>query len=164
MFSKLVLINLGLLILIMFPYQCSEAGVRTIYSKSDVISPIYLKMGRSSVLRFYDRPLRGVIGNQNYFNLEFVEGSNDVTIQPTGEAETNLFIYTKNRVYGFYLKFKRGRLDDLVQVRLSSDKSLRLSDVKVPRPIVKKCLKKFYARKLFSGQVDKVTYLSLIHI
>jgi hypothetical protein len=82
--------------------------------KPNSIEPIYLSMGKSTVLRFRDHPRKIVIGNQNYFGVEFIE--NDVALQPLGIIKTNMFVYTETRTYGFYLIVGQGRSDDLAKV------------------------------------------------
>lgn len=78
------------------------------------MSPIFLKMGKSTILRFVEKPKKVVVGNQNYYGLEFIE--NDVAIQPLGAVGTNLFVYTEHHTYGFLLT-PGERYDDLVFVR-----------------------------------------------
>lgn len=104
-------------LVILFCSPCLFAGqVRSLDISDRSMKPIYLKMGQSTVLRFNDRPQKIVIGNQNYFNIEFI--GNDVTIQPQGLVTTNLFIYGKYHTYGFILRVSKGRnYDDLVKVR-----------------------------------------------
>lgn len=69
-------------------------------------------------MRFPDKPRKVVVGNQNYYSLEFIE--NDLAIQPLGAVSTNLFVYTERRTYGFILT-PGERYDDLVFVRWKSD-------------------------------------------
>lgn len=88
--------------------------MRTIGVSGDSMTPIYLKLGKSTVLRFTDKPRKVVVGNQNYYGLEFIE--NDLAIQPLGSVATNLFVYTESRTYGFLLT-PGERYDDLVFVR-----------------------------------------------
>ncbi|MBS1983278.1 MAG: hypothetical protein JST16_03825 [Bdellovibrionales bacterium] len=79
------------------------------------MQPIYLTMGRSTVLRFDEKPKTAVIGNQNYFSLEYI--GSDLTIQPLGTTTTNLFVYTESQTYGLILKVGGSALyDDLVHV------------------------------------------------
>ena len=95
----------------------ANARVRDVTTSSSSMETIYLVMGKSTVLRFSEKPLKGIVGNQNYYSLEFIENTNDVTIQPLGTVSTNLFIYGKNHVYGFILKTAMtGNYDDLVKV------------------------------------------------
>lgn len=92
--------------------------VRTIGVNNDSMAPIYVRLGKSTVLRFSDKPRKVVVGNQNYYGLEFIE--NDLAIQPLGGVSTNLFVYTERRTYGFILT-PGDRYDDLVFVRWKSD-------------------------------------------
>lgn len=92
--------------------------MRTIGVNNDSMAPIYLRLGKSTVLRFPDKPRKVVVGNQNYYSLEFIE--NDLAIQPLGAVSTNLFVYTERRTYGFILT-PGERYDDLVFVRWKSD-------------------------------------------
>lgn len=89
-------------------------GVRVVHVRGDEIVPIYLSLGKSTVLRFRERPKKIVIGNQNYFGVEYID--NDVALQPIGGAKTNLFVYTESRTYGFHLIVGSNRYDDLVRV------------------------------------------------
>lgn len=109
--SEFVLLTVGLLALC---HIALADGVRTVFVKPNSIEPIYLSMGKSTVLRFRDHPRKIVIGNQNYFGVEFIE--NDVALQPLGIIKTNMFVYTETRTYGFYLIVGQGRSDDLAKV------------------------------------------------
>lgn len=92
----------------------SHAAVRTVEATERAITPIYLSLGRSTVLRFRERPKKVVVGNQNYYNVEFIE--NDLAIQPTGTVPTNLFVYGESHTYGFSLHVSGAGADDLVHV------------------------------------------------
>lgn len=109
--SELVFLILGLVALC---HIALANGVRTVVVKPNSIEPIYLSMGKSTVLRFRDHPRKIVIGNQNYFGVEFIE--NDVALQPLGQIKTNMFVYTENKTYGFYLIVGQGRSDDLAKI------------------------------------------------
>ena len=101
---------------LLIPVWVHAGSVRTIGVNNDSMTPIYLRLGKSTVLRFPDKPRKVVVGNQNYYGLEFIE--NDLAIQPLGAVSTNLFVYTERRTYGFILT---ERYDDLVFVRWKSD-------------------------------------------
>lgn len=103
----------------------SEAAVRTVEATNRSITPIYLNLGRSTILRFHERPKKVVLGNQNYFNVEFIE--NDLAIQPTGVVSTNLFVYGENHTYGFNLHVGGITTDDLVHVTWWAPKTENLS-------------------------------------
>lgn len=113
----------------------SWAGtVRTVYSDGVTMLPIYLRMGQSSVLRFTERPKKVVLGNSNYYSVEFID--NDLALQPLGAVTTNLFVYGQKYVYGFILKTNQGAsYDDLVQVDLKENKQTPRAEEK--RPLLK---------------------------
>jgi hypothetical protein len=105
-----------LVLLFAVAIKVAHAGVvRTIYVDSKTMSPIHLKLGESTLLRFNEKPKKVVIGNANYFNVEFVES--DVTIQPLGRNSTNLFVYCEDHTYGFLLNVGPQGYDDLVLVK-----------------------------------------------
>lgn len=107
-----------------------QAGsVRTAYSDGVKMIPVYLRMGQSTVLRFIERPKKVVLGNSNYYSVEFIE--NDLAIQPQGAVTTNLFVYGIKNVYGFILYTNHtGNYDDLVQVDLSENKTQKVEKPK----------------------------------
>ena len=97
----------------------ATASIRTVQVNDKQMQLIYLKLGRATVLRFTAKPKKVVIGNQNYFSVEFID--NDLTVQPLGKVETNLFVYTPYRIYGFVLRVCNScRADDLVFVKWKS--------------------------------------------
>jgi hypothetical protein len=102
------LVLVGILVSLM-----AQAAVRRVEVNSSSMAPIFLRMGKSTVLRFGEKPKKVVVGNQNYYGLEFID--NDVAIQPLGAVGTNLFVYTENHTYGFLLT-PGERYDDLVFV------------------------------------------------
>lgn len=82
---------------------------------------VFLKMGQSTVLRFRNKPSKVVVGNSNYFNVEFV--GNDLTIQPLQNGVTsNLFVYTSYKTFGFIMKVgNKVNYDDLINVRWKNE-------------------------------------------
>lgn len=102
--------------------QGLQAGtVRTVYSDNVTIVPVNLRMGQSTILRFIEKPKKVVLGNSNYYSVEFID--NDLAIQPLGTVTTNLFVYGMKNVYGFILKTNQSEsYDDLVQVDLKENK------------------------------------------
>lgn len=97
----------------------SYAGkVRSMTVDASKMFHVNLRMGRSTVLIFEEKPKKVVIGNQNYYGLEFVEGTGHITLQPQGTVATNMFVYGENKVYGFILNTSDfGAYDDLVKIR-----------------------------------------------
>ena len=107
-------------VLLCLPVVAMASGIRTVQVNAKKMQIIYLKMGRATVLRFAAKPKKVVIGNQNYYAVEFID--NDLTIQPQGKVETNLFVYTPYRTYGFILRVCSScRSDDLVFVKWKSN-------------------------------------------
>ena len=95
--------------------------IRTVEVAANKMENIYLKLGQSTVLRFRETPKKVVVGNQNYFNVEFI--GNDITIQPQGAVKTNLFVYGEYHTFGFLLNAGNfNQYDDLVNVRWKSPK------------------------------------------
>jgi hypothetical protein len=109
--NKLKAFIIGLLI-----SQMAHAKVRELYVNQNEMGIVNLKMGQSTILRFQEKPKKVVIGNQNYFNVEFID--NDVTIQPLGSAKTNLFVYGEYNTYGLLIDVNnQSNYDDLVIVK-----------------------------------------------
>ena len=93
----------------------TSAGIaRDLSIDGSRVEAIHLCLGRSTVLRFKEKPFKIVAGNNNYFNFEFI--SNDVTIQPLRSVSTNLFVYGKYNQFVFNLIFTGKQCDDLVRV------------------------------------------------
>ncbi len=89
--------------------------VRSVESDDNKMIPITLSLGRSTVLQFLDTPKKVISGNSNYFNIEF--SGTDVTIQPLSQVNSNLFIYSGHRRYGFHIRTCLcSTYDDLVKV------------------------------------------------
>jgi hypothetical protein len=111
------LIGMGVLILtVLAPKRAAADQVRNIYANDKSMQTVNLAMGRSTVLRFDDKPKTAVIGNANYFSLEYL--NNDITVQPLGQTVTNLFVYSESQTYGLILRVgPASHYDDLVYVR-----------------------------------------------
>lgn len=112
-----------------FSHSMIAGNVRTIITDDSKMNNVFLKLGQSTVLRFKgEKPKRVVIGNKNYYNIEFVENSRDVTLQPLQSVSTNLFVYCEKRTYGFLLKTRNsGHYDDLINVKWKSKDSFKRS-------------------------------------
>ncbi len=134
--------------------------IREVYTNDRTIKPIYLALGRSTVLKFREKPTNVVVGNKNYYNIEYI--NNDLTIQPLGAVDTNLFIYTESkRTYALILKIvPANRYDDIVHVRWKSKYSFK----KPKRKVKKKSQLKIKPVKLTlmkQAIVDLVTFKAL---
>ncbi len=128
----------------------TDAGVvRGVVMDGRAMEVVRLAMGRSTVLRFPNAPTKVIIGNNNYYRLEFV--GNDLTLQPGRLIPTNLFVYTKAQVYGFLLTpGNRDNYDDLVTIRHKSVTMAHLG-------------KSEHKKKILSLQVLKVARSKLKH-
>lgn len=91
-------------------------AVRAVEANDKDVRTIFLALGRSTVLKFKEKPVNVVIGNKNYYNVEYI--NNDITLQPLGAVDTNMFVYTKSkRTYSFLLKIVTpNRYDDIIHV------------------------------------------------
>lgn len=108
--------------------------VRTLPTNSQEMPVIHLMTGRSTVLRFLSQPKKVVIGNQNYFSIEFIDS--DITLQPLSNTTSNLFVYGDGFTYGFILKVDHSSdYDDLVFVRN------KVPNFSLPAPPVKNAAK-----------------------
>jgi hypothetical protein len=104
------------LVLLLIPLSSFAGRVRTLPTSSQEMPVIHLMTGRSTVIRFSSPPRKVIIGNQNYFNIEFIDS--DVTLQPLANTSSNMFVYGDGFTYGFILKVNSGAdYDDLVFIR-----------------------------------------------
>ncbi|MBF0298171.1 MAG: hypothetical protein HQK51_05590 [Oligoflexia bacterium] len=139
LFQNLILITFTILVSFLTNTTLNttlNAGiVRDLVMDDNQIEIINLRMGKSTVLNFIETPLRISIGNKNYYNVEFIV--NDLTIQPKGEVETNLFVYGKFHRYGFILRTNNiTAYDDLVKVRWKEDlQKEKTENVKIEKQI-----------------------------
>lgn len=113
--TKIVLVLLVIVFSSMVSAQRKE--VREVFANDREMKTIHLTLGRSTILSFSDKPVKVVSGNSNYFNIEYI--GNDLTLQPLANVDTNLFVYTQNKMkYGFHLKVvPSSSYDDMVYVR-----------------------------------------------
>ena len=92
----------------------SRREIREVTSSQKTIRTIYLTMGRSTILSFPEKPVKIVLGNSNYFSIEYI--NNDVTIQPLRKINTNMFVYTNSgKKYAILLRVgRKEKYDDIV--------------------------------------------------
>ena len=135
-------INLCWLMVLIFPFSAFAGRVRTLPASSQDLPVIHLMTGRSTVLRFSSPPKKVIIGNQNYFNIEFIDS--DVTLQPLANTTSNMFVYGDGFTYGFILKVDHAAdYDDLVFIRnkVPSFAQPTTEKMSVKVPVAKKDLK-----------------------
>lgn len=129
------IISLLKLMVLLLSCPAIAGRVRTLPTSSQEMPIIYLMTGRSTVLRFSSPPKKVVIGNQNYFNIEFIDS--DVTLQPLAITTSNMFVYGDGFTYGFILKVDHSsNYDDLVFIKHKvinfTEKTLEKSASKLP--------------------------------
>lgn len=80
------------------------------------IYPLMLALGKTTLLRFPEKPQKLIIGNKNYFNVE--NNDTDIALQPLAKVETNLFVYTSDQTFSFNIKVcETCTNDDFVNVQ-----------------------------------------------
>ncbi len=104
--------------------------IREIDTNDRLMKVVNLSMGRSTVLSFQEKPVKFVLGNSNYFNVEFV--GNDLTLQPLTAVETNFFVYTeKGTKFGFILKVGHSSIyDDILYIKWKSRDEILMKSLK----------------------------------
>ena len=132
-------------------FTSGEARVRELIMDEKSMVSITLKMGQSTILRFKEKPKKVIIGNKNYFNIEFVD--NDITLQPLGIIATNLFVYGENAIYGIKLNVvSGGDYDDLL---IFVEKTLTTLE---PKKYKEYSLENFFYLERFKVYVVDVCY------
>lgn len=127
-----------MLALLFLPLFAFAGRVRTLPTSNQEMPSIHLMTGRSTVIRFSSPPKKVIIGNQNYFNVEFIDS--DVTLQPLGNTSSNMFVYGEGFTYGFILNVDHSsEYDDLVFIRTKIPTfSQTISDSPTLKPSVAK--------------------------
>jgi len=153
-----LIFTIWVLLLLIIPLT-AQAKVRTVYVNDKKMEKIFLNMGKSTILRFREKPKKVVIGNQNYFQVEFIDS--DITIQPQGIATTNMFAYCENNTYGFILNVSNsGKYDDLINVRWRPKTSFHFSQKRKPqkRIVTNKKISKDLKLEGIKIKIDKISY------
>ena len=89
--------------------------IKTVNLTENEIYPLKLVLGKTTLLRFSEKPLKIIFGNKNYFNIENSE--TDVAIQPLSRVSTNMFVYTEKQTFGFDVSVCEAcRGDDFIKV------------------------------------------------
>ncbi|MBY0315634.1 MAG: hypothetical protein K2Q26_08950 [Bdellovibrionales bacterium] len=96
--------------------------VSSVSLKPEQILSVTLGLGKTTLLRFDEKPQKVIIGNKNYFNLEASE--NDIALQPLGLSSTNLFVYLRDHTYSFILRAcDHCAYDDFIIVKRKNENS-----------------------------------------
>lgn len=129
-----------MLFLLFSYFLVSAKEVSTRELKPKQILEVYLSLGKTTLLRFEEKPQKIIIGNKNYFNLETTD--NDIALQPLSRATTNLFVYLKDQTYSFILKTCDAcNYDDFIIVKKKQDSVEEIVITKKPLNLQKKISK-----------------------
>lgn len=91
-------------------------GIRTLRLTSEMIAPIHIMPGRSTVLSFPTKPTKVILGSQGIFAIEYVE--NDIAIAALSpHSASDLFVYLEGRRFAFNLITVPAGGDSIVLVR-----------------------------------------------
>lgn len=101
------------------------SSARTVYLNDQKMQAITVGAGRSTILSFPSKPSKVILGSQGMFAVEYVE--NDLAIAALHHpATSNLFVYLEGRRFGFELRTSVERGDQIVQVRDSDDRKVKV--------------------------------------
>lgn len=107
---------------------------KTVQLSEHQIYPLMLALGKTTLLRFSEKPQKLIIGNKNYFNIE--NNGTDIALQPLGKVATNLFVYTNDQTFSFTIKVcENCASDDFVNVHR------KVFDLPLPKDDTKKRFK-----------------------
>ena len=95
--------------------------IKTVNLSENEIYPLTLVLGKTTLLRFSEKPQKIIFGNKNYFNIE--NADRDVALQPLSRVSTNMFVYTEKQTFGFDVSVCEScRGDDFIKVFAKSEK------------------------------------------
>ena len=95
--------------------------IKTVSLSENEIYPLKLVLGKTTLLRFSEKPLKIIFGNKNYFNIE--NADRDVALQPLSRVSTNMFVYTEKQTFGFDVSVCDScRGDDFIKVFSKTEK------------------------------------------
>jgi len=96
--------------------------IKTVNLSENEIYPLRLVLGKTTLLRFSEKPQKIIFGNKNYFNIENSE--KDVALQPLSRVSTNMFVYTEKQTFGFDVSVCESCYgDDFIKVFAKTEKA-----------------------------------------
>ncbi len=96
--------------------------IKTVNLSENEIYPLKLVLGKTTLLRFSEKPQKIIFGNKNYFNIENSE--KDVALQPLSRVSTNMFVYTEKQTFWFDVSVCESCYgDDFIKVFARTEKS-----------------------------------------
>lgn len=104
--------------------------VKTVNLSENQIYQVKLALGKTTLLRFDEKPQKIIIGNKNYFNVE--NTGQDVALQPLGRITTNMFVYTEKQTFSFdLLACENCHSDDFLIIRKKTENSPAFNPVAI---------------------------------
>jgi hypothetical protein len=98
---------------------------RTLYLTDKKMEPIYVGLGKSTILSFPSRPTKVILGSKGMFAIEYVE--NDIALAAlTSPAHSNLFVYLEGRRFGFDLRTTGEGGDEIILVRDADERKIKV--------------------------------------
>ena len=111
--------------LVLIATEAPARKARTIYMNDKKMEPISVGLGRSTILSFPMKPNKVIFGNQGLFAVEYVDNDLAIAALRPG-AHSNLFVYVEGRRFGFDLATSGGAGDEIVLIRDTVDKAIKL--------------------------------------
>lgn len=105
---------------------CNAKEARTIRMNDKKMEPIYVPIGKTTIMSFPTKPTKVILGNQGLFGIEYVE--QDLAVSPLKSgAHSNLFVYLEGRRFGFDLRTATSDGgDEIILVRDAEEKRLKV--------------------------------------
>ena len=115
-----------LLIGCVFTALCHAKDARTVRMTDKKMEPVFVPVGKTTILSFTTRPTKVILGNQGLFGIEYVE--QDLAVSPLKVgAHSNLFVYLEGRRFGFDLRTASSDGgDEIILVRDAEERKLKV--------------------------------------
>lgn len=99
-------------------------NVRRLRLNSEAVANIKVST-KGTILSFPTKPQKVILGKKASFGLEYVE--NDIAVSPLSiNSKSNLTVYLEGRRYTFSLVASDSRGDDIVLIRDSLEKAIKV--------------------------------------
>ncbi len=103
---------------------CWADNVRRLRLNSEAVAEIKVST-KGTILSFPTKPQKVILGKKSSFGLEYVE--NDIAVSPLFQtAKSNLTVYLDGRRYTFSLIASDSKGDDIVLIRDSLEKAMKV--------------------------------------
>lgn len=99
-------------------------NVRRLRLNSEAVAEIKVST-KGTILSFPTKPQKVILGKKASFGLEYVE--NDIAVSPLSiTSRSNLTVYLEGRRYTFSLVASESRGDDIILIRDSLEKAMKV--------------------------------------